>query len=222
MDEDLKPFSHYDVTLGRIISDEKFEAQNEELIIKKEDVKHLVFEDDNMPYKEKETLNYITIQDKLESGVYKFIDYFNNWSIDSKMTKGGMEIFQTVFEEMNSLSFFGLNFDSNRHYEVKSGKYINDATYLHFYPNFRQARLMFYYDEENKNFKVLFIIEQKISSIAHNDTGYFHTITLRTSLFNIENDEKRRNDFFNSMMMLIKGNTLFTNNDNLKKILEVK
>ncbi len=223
MSDDYKPFSHFDTTLGTIISDEKYEAQTEELIINKSDIKRIIF-DKEMPFKSNSAeLQFVIERQRIiEDRVDKFIDLFNQWSIDSILTKGSEEIFNRVFDEVNEYAFFGLNFDSNKYYEARSGKYIDDNNYVHYYPNYRQSKLMFYYDESDLTYKVIFVLEQKISSIAHNDTGYFHTIVLKTPLLEILNYNKEYDDFFTSMMMLIKGNVIFTQDDNLKKILEVK
>ena len=229
MNENLKPFSHYDTVLGKTVSDEKYEARTDELIIRKDKLKRFIYEGE-MPFPNNNTNDFAKEQVDLENKVDAFIDMFNEWSINSPITKGSEEIFNIVFEEINKYAFFGLNFDSCRHYSIRCGVYITENEFVQRYPSYNQGRLMFYYDKEDNKHKAMFVIQEKISSIVHDDTAHFHTIVLKQDLYpsvgeNIirryESFSNKYENFFISMMMLIKGIVIFDKEDDLEKILKV-
>lgn len=226
MSEKEEKYFHYDTTLGRVISEEKYTNHfKEEFIVPKDKKKTLVYENEMpfsyIPKKSIPTkIDYLSTQEELRDRCWYFADSFDRWSMETPLTIGSEEIFSKVFKEENKYAFFGLNFSSNRHFELNSTVFKNDDEYCNQYPNYHTAKLMFYYDKNDSNnrYKVIFIITTKISSIKHDDTDHFHTIVLKTNLLPMHSTVTYA-DFFYSMMCLIKGVNIYTSDTELEEIL---
>ena len=220
-----KPYAHYDPSLGKILSDKKYEEDESELIIPKELRKGFVFEDGNMPIKRGDEFYKKTFstQVELKKRFKIFKHLFNKWVSYNKEYVFIDGWFETVFEEQNSSAFFGLNFDTNRHFEIKSTVYDKDTeTYDSKYPSFRLGKLLFYKDEyetdQDRKFKAMFIIEEKISSLVHNDTSYHHTIAMKRTLTDKEEMEDYYDNFFINIMYFIKGGILHIDDEVVETI----
>lgn len=223
--QEEKPYAHYDPSLGKILSDKKYEEDESELIIPKELRRGFVFEDDNMPIKRGDEFykQIFGIQIELKKRFNIFKHLFNKWVSNNEDYIFIDGYFETVFEEQNSNAFFGLNFDTNKHFEIRSTTYDKESeSYDSKYPSFRLGKLLFYNDEyetdQNKKFKAMFIVEEKLSSLVHNDTSYYHTIIMKRTLTNKEELEDYYDNFFINMMYLVKGGILHDNDEVVETI----
>lgn len=221
-------FFHFDTTLGKIISEEKYINNThfkDEFIVPKDKKKSLIYENE-MPFSYipktsiPNEIDYLSTQKELIERCWYLTDSFNRWSIESPLTVGSEETFTKVFKEENKYAFFGLNFGSNRHFELISTVYENDNDCYNRYPNYNRVKLMLYYDKngDKDKYKVMFIITTKLSSIKHDDTDHFHNVVLKTKLLPMHSNESYA-DFFYSMMTLIKGVNIYTSKTELEEIL---
>lgn len=220
--DEVRDNHYYDLKLAKIVSAEKYfnTHNNGELIIEKDKKKVFLYEQDKMPFKDDNKSLVIERNKELVSRVVKFIDFFNSWSATSNLTKDE-EQFSFMFDERNPYNLYGLNFESNRYYELRSSYYRPGTDdYIYNYPNYEQSKLLFYFDEKENKYKVMFIFTTRVSSLLLDDADNFHTIVLRMDLEYAITNKKDYVDFFYSMVSLIKGVNIYTDEKEYKEIMD--